>query len=165
MRNRGVEMTLGYHKEWNDWTFRANGNIAVNHNEVLNLGGVNEQIESDGYHINRVGMPYHAFYGYVADGLFKSQEEADAYTEKYGNPFGSSKKFKAGDVRYRDVDGDGRLTSKDRDVISSEQPKFTFGLNLSASWKSLDASVLLQGACGVSRYFNEEVFEIGRAHV
>lgn len=158
MRNRGVEMTLGYHKEWNDWTFRANGNIAVNHNEVLNLGGVNEQIESDGYHINRVGMPYHAFYGYVADGLFKSQEEADAYTEKYGNPFGSSKKFKAGDVRYRDVDGDGRLTSKDRDVISSEQPKFTFGLNLSASWKSLDASVLLQGACGVSRYFNEEVF-------
>ena len=156
MRNRGVEMSLGYHTQWSDWTFRANGNIALNRNEILDLGGVNEMINS--YYIDRIGKPYHAFYGYVADGLFHSQEEADAYTEKYGNPFGKAKAFKAGDVRYVDVNGDGKLTSADRDVISSEQPKFTFGLNLSATYKNFDASVLLQGACGVSRYFNSEVF-------
>lgn len=168
MRNRGVEMTLGYHNTWGDWTFRANGNIAVNRNELLDLGGVSEQIDADySYLINRVGEAYHSFYGYVADGLFRSQEEADAYTEKYGNPFGSAKKFKAGDIRYKDVNGDGKLTSADRDLIGSEQPKFTFGLNLSASWKNLDASVLLQGACGVSRYFNGEVlgtFEGDNSH-
>lgn len=159
MRNRGVEATLGFHKAWGEWTFRANGNIAVNRNEILDLGGVTEQVDASyNYLMNRVGMPYHAFYGYVAEGLFQSQEEADAYTEKYGNPFGKAKAFKAGDIRYRDVDGDGKLTSKDRDVISSEQPKFTFGLNLGATWKNIDASVMLQGACGVSRYFNQEVF-------
>lgn len=159
MRNRGIEITLGYQNKWNDWTFRANGNIAINRNEILDLGGVDQQIDANNsFLINRVGMPYHAFYGYVADGLFQSQEEADAYTQQYGNPFGSSKTFKAGDIRYRDINGDGKLTSNDRDIISSEQPKFTFGVNLSTSWRNLDASLLLQGACGVSRYFNKEVF-------
>ncbi len=156
MRNSGIEVSLGFHKQWGDWTFAANGNFAYNKNEVLNLGGVDEQIDS--YLINRVGEAYQSFYGYVADGLFRTQEEADAYTEKYGNPFGRSKTFKAGDIRYKDIDGDGKLTSKDRDIIGTSQPKFTFGLNLSASWKNIDASVLLQGALGVYRYYNLEVY-------
>lgn len=159
MRNRGIEIAIGYHRQWREWTFRANGNIALNRNEILDLGGVTEQVDANySYLMNRVGEPYQSFYGYIADGLFQSQEEADAYTEQYGNPFGSAKKFKAGDIRYKDVNGDGKLTSSDRDVVSSEQPKFTFGLTLNASYKNWDASVLLQGACGVSRYFNEEMF-------
>lgn len=159
MRNSGVEITLGYQKRWNKWTFRANSNVAINRNEILDMGGVAQQIDaSSSYLMNRIGQPYQAFYGYIAEGLFQSQEEADLYTQTYGNPFGKAKAFKAGDIRYRDIDGDGKLTANDRDVISSEQPKFTFGLNLSLSWKSLDASLLLQGAYGVSRYFNREVF-------
>lgn len=159
MRNSGIEATFGYHQSWNDWTFRANANIALNRNEILDLGGVTEQVNSSySYLMNRVGEAYNSFYGYIADGIFQSQEEADAYTEQYGNPFGKSKTFKAGDIRYKDVNGDGKLTSADRDLIGTEQPKFTFGVNLSASWKNWDASVLLQGACGVYRYFNKEVF-------
>ena len=157
MRNSGFEVTASFHKRWNDWTFGATGNMAVNKNEILNLGGVNEMVDKDNaYFINRVGAAYKSFYGYVADGLFRSQEEADAYTEKYGNPFGNA--FKAGDIKYKDVNGDGKLTSADRDVAGSEQPNVTFGLNLSASWKNFDLSVFMQGACGVSRYFNNEVF-------
>lgn len=156
MRNSGVEVSLGYHRTWHDWTFAATGNMAYNKNEVLDLGGVTEQISS--YLINRVGQPYQSFYGYVCDGMFRTQEEADAFTEKYGNPFGSAKKFKAGDLRYRDVDGDGKLTSKDRTTIGTSQPKFTFGLNLTASWRGIDASVLMQGALGVYRYYNAEVY-------
>lgn len=154
MRNQGVEITAGYQKSWGDWKLGANGNFTLNRNEILDLGGVNEMIDT--YYINRIGSAYKSFYAYVADGLFQSQEEADAFTAKYGNPFG--KKFKAGDIRYKDVNEDKKLTSADRDVANSEQPKFTFGLNLSAGWKGFDLSVLLQGACGVSRYFNEEVF-------
>lgn len=154
MRNQGVEVTAGYQKSWNDWRFGANGNFTLNRNKILDLGGVKEMI--DGYYINRVGSAFKSFYAYVADGLFQSQEEADAYTEKYGNPFG--KKFKAGDIRYKDDNKDGKLTSADRQVVNSEQPKFTFGLNLSVGWKGFDLSVLMQGACGVSRYFNQEVF-------
>lgn len=157
MRNSGFEMTASFHKQWDDWKFNATGNMAINKNEVLNLGGVDEMIDqNNAYFINRVGSPYKSFYGYVADGLFRSQEEADAYTEKYGNPFGN--KFQAGDIKYKDVNGDNKLTSADRDVSGSEQPDVTFGLNLSASWKNFDLSVFMQGACGVSRYFNNEVF-------
>lgn len=157
MRNTGFEISGAFRKQWNDWKFSATGNMAVNKNEILNLGGVNEMVDKDnGYFINRVGAAYKSFYGYVADGLFKSQDEADAYVAKYGNPFGNE--FKAGDIKYKDVNGDGKLTSADRDVSGSEQPDVTFGLNLSASWKNFDLSVLMQGACGVSRYFNNEVF-------
>lgn len=156
MRNSGIEMSLSFHKRWGDWGFNATGNFAYNKNEVLDLGGVTEQIDS--YIINRVGEPYQSFYGYVCDGMFRTKEEADAYTEQYGNPFGASKKFKAGDLRYKDVDGDGSLTAKDRTTIGTSQPKFTYGLNLSASWKNLDVSMLMQGALGVYRYFNAEVY-------
>lgn len=157
MRNTGFEVTASFHKQWNDWKFNATGNMAVNKNEILNLGGVEEMVDqNNAYFMNRVGSAYKSFYGYVADGLFRSQEEADAYTEKYGNPFGN--KFQAGDIKYKDVNGDNKLTSADRDVSGSEQPNVTFGLNLSASWKNFDLSVFMQGACGVSRYFNNEVF-------
>ena len=154
MVNRGIEITLGYGNSWKDWRFSANGNFALNRNEILDLGGVDEMI--DDYRINRIGSPYRSFYGYVAEGLFQSQDEADGFTEKYGNPFG--KKFMAGDIRYADANGDGNLTSADRDVFDSEQPKFTYGLNLSVGWKGFDLSMLFQGAGGVSRYFGEEVF-------
>lgn len=154
MSNRGLEISVGYHKEWKDWKFRVNGNWSTNHNKVLDLGGVDKMY--DGNKIHQVGKPYASFYTYQADGLFKSQEEADEYTKTYGNPFGP--KFMAGDIRYKDTSGDGKLTSADRVIGNSEKPKFTFGLNLSAAWKSLDLSLLMQGASGVQRYFTEEVF-------
>lgn len=154
MRNSGMEIAATFRKKVGDWKFVVTANTAINKNEILDLGGVKEMI--DGYRINRVGAPYRSYYGYVADGLFQSQEEADAYTEKYGNPFG--KAFKAGDIKYIDVNKDGKLTADDRDITNSELPKFTYGLNFSVSWNNFDLSVFGQGALGVSRYFNNEVF-------
>lgn len=154
MENKGVEITADYRFRANKWNFQLQANAAMNRNEILNLGGVKELI--DDYYINKVGHSYRSFYTYMTDGIFQTQEEADSFKEKYGNPFGQ--KFKAGDLRYVDVNGDGKLTSADRQVGHAEQPKFTFGLNFSADWKNWDASLLLQGALGVSRYFTEEVF-------
>lgn len=154
MRNSGFEISAAFRKKFGDWRFAATANTAMNRNEILDLGGVNEMIDS--YRINRVGHPYRSYYGYVADGLFQTQEEADAYTATYGNPF--NKPFKAGDIKYVDVDKNGKLTADDRDLTDSEMPKLTFGLNLSVSWKNFDLSVFGQGALGVSRYYNNEVF-------
>ena len=92
------------------------------------------------------------YFLYRADGFFNSQEEADAYTAKYGNPFG--KQFKAGDLRYVDVNGDGKLTSADRDYCGSSDPKFTYGFNLNAAWKGFDLSLMFNGAAGVKRMFD-----------
>jgi len=108
--------------------------------------------------MNRVGHAYGSLYGYRADGLFKTQEEADAYTQQYGNPFGATSTFKAGDLRYKDVDGDGKLTPDDRDILGSVYPKATFGLNPSVTWKNFDLSIFMLGTAGVSRYFNDQVW-------
>ena len=151
VRNSGLEVMAGWQRSFGDWSFGIDANFAYNQNEIRNLGDVNEML--DGYFINRVGEPYHAYYGYVCDGLFRNQQEADDYTARYGNPFG--RKFMAGDLKFRDVNGDGKLTSADRDIIGSRFPKFTFGGKLFAAWKDLDLSVLLQGVAHVSRYFTE----------
>ena len=152
VRNSGVEVSFGYNQKLNsDWTVGASANFAYNKNEILDLGGVDEMIDS--YFINRIGQPYHAYYGYVVEGLFQSDQEADQYTQTYGNPIG--RKFKAGDFKFKDVNGDGKLTTADRDIIGNRFPKFTFGGKLNASWKNIDASVMFQGVIKVSRYFTE----------
>lgn len=152
VRNSGVEVVFGWNQNLRDWNLGVDANFAYNKNEILNLGGVDEMI--DDYYINKVGRPYHSYYGYVAEGLFQSKEEADAYTQKYGNPFG--RKFMAGDLRFKDVNGDGKLTPADRDIIGSRFPKFTFGGKLFASWKNtVDFSLLFQGVVDASRYFSE----------
>ena len=86
VKNSGLEASLGWQKKFKDWNFGANLNFAYNKNELLDLGGVKEIISD--YYIDRVGKSYHSYYGYVADGLFQNQEEADAYTKQYGNPIG-----------------------------------------------------------------------------
>ena len=151
VRNSGVEITAGWQQTFQDWTCGITGNFSYNKNEIMNLGGVDEMI--DGYFINRVGKPYHSYYGYIVDGIFKTQEEADEYTAKYGNPFGA--KFMAGDFRYKDTNGDGKLTAADRDIMGSRFPKFSFGGKLFAAWKGLDLTILLQGVAKVNRYFSE----------
>ncbi len=151
VRNSGIEVTAEWQQSFGDWTFGITANFAYNKNEILDLGGVNEMI--DGYFINRVGEPYHAYYGYIVDGLFHSQEEADTYTAKYGNPFGQ--KFMAGDFRIRDANGDGKLNAEDRRIIGNRFPKFTFGGKFFVAWKNIDLSVMFQGATKVNRYYTE----------
>ena len=93
-----------------------------------------------------------SYYIYRADGFFNSQEEADAYTAKYGNPFG--KTFKAGDLRYVDTNKDGKLTADDREYCGSSDPKIIYGFNINAGWKGIDLSLMFNGAAGVKRLFD-----------
>ncbi len=106
LRNSGFELAVTYNKKIREVDFTVAANTAINKNEILNLGGVEQMISS--HTINKIGHAYKSFYGYEADGLFKSQEEVDAYVEQYGNPFG--KAFKPGDIKYKDVNGDGKLS-------------------------------------------------------
>ena len=154
LRNSGVEANLAWNHSFNkDWRMGINANFSYNKNKLLDLAGVNEIIND--YLINRVGEPYQSFYVYEVDGLFQSDEEAAAYEKQYGNPW--SAPFKAGDFRIKDTDGDGKLSSKDRVVKGTQQPKTTYGLTLSAGWKNFDLSVFMQGVTGTNRYFTRDV--------
>lgn len=156
MRNSGIEINLSYNTKIGQVDFGIAGNFSYNKNEILDLGGgdPNKYLDAtDGYsQRNKVGEAMNSYYIYRADGFFNSQEEADAYTAKYGNPFG--KTFKAGDLRYVDTNKDGKLTADDREYCGSSDPKIIYGFNINAGWKGIDLSLMFNGAAGVKRLFD-----------
>ena len=156
MRNSGIEINLSYNTKIGQVDFGIAGNFSYNKNEILDLGGgdPNKYLDAtDSYNQrNKVGEAMNSYYIYRADGFFNSQEEADAYTAKYGNPFG--KTFKAGDLRYVDTNKDGKLTADDREYCGSSDPKIIYGFNINAGWKGIDLSLMFNGAAGVKRLFD-----------
>ena len=157
LRNEGVEISLAYAKQLNkDWAINAGVNFAYNKNKILNLGEGTEYIEK-GNRRTALGQQYNSYYMYKATGkFFNSQEEADAFTAKYGNPFG--RKFMAGDIIYEDTNGDGKLDSNDRVYTKhTDIPAITYSINLGATWKGFDLSMTWQGVGSVSHIFNREV--------
>lgn len=156
MRNSGIEINLSYNTKIGQVDFGIAGNFSYNKNEILDLGGgdPNKYLDAtDSYsQRNKVGEAMNSYYIYRADGFFNSQEEADAYTAKYGNPFG--KTFKAGDLRYVDTNKDGKLTADDREYCGSSDPKIIYGFNINAGWKGIDLSLMFNGAAGVKRLFD-----------
>lgn len=156
MRNSGIEINLSYNTKIGQVDFGIAGNFSYNKNEILDLGGGDPnkyQDATNGYsQRNKVGEAMNSYYIYRADGFFNSQEEADAYTAKYGNPFG--KTFKAGDLRYVDTNKDGKLTADDREYCGSSDPKIIYGFNINAGWKGIDLSLMFNGAAGVKRLFD-----------
>ena len=129
MVNRGVEVTLSYHNQWGDWSFGATGNFAYNKNELLDLGGVSAMVDpNDEYKRRQVGERLNSYYAYKAVGFFNSDEEAQAWMDKYagqdGYPFSGT--FKGGDLIYADTNGDGKMTEADRVVLGSSDPSWTF---------------------------------------
>lgn len=154
MVNKGIEVLLGYNNTWNDWRLSLTGNFSYNKNEILDLGGVERMIE--GSKIKQIGHPINSYYVYKADGFFQSDAEAQAFMDKYKNqpgyPFGHD--FKAGDLIYQDINGDGKIDSEDRIITHATDPKYTYGMNFALGWKNLDLTTIFTGVSGVSRYFH-----------
>ena len=150
MRNSGFELNISYNDKWGDWTFGAAANLSYNKSEMLDLGGA--EYLTNGNRRHYLGEAFNTYYVYKADGFFQTDEEAAAYQKKYGRPFGAD--FKAGDLKYVDLNGDGRLTGDDRYLAGSSEPSYTFGLNLNTSWKNIDLSLMFNGAADVYRWYD-----------
>lgn len=147
VKNRGWELSLGYNDRWDDFTFGANFNISQVKNEITSVSGRTNWIDNWG--INLAGSPIGAYYGYVSDGLYTSQEQIDNTPVKLGD-------VHVGDVRFLDISGpdgkpDGEITDLDRTIIGNPFPKITYGLNLNAGYKNVDFSVFFQGVGNVDR--------------
>ena len=141
LKNSGVEFILAWHDKIGKFTYGASVNGATLKNEVLSLGNDNSDIVSDAYHVTSVGHPVGAIYGYVQDGIFQNQTQIDNY---YKAPWTS----KPGDIRFKDLDGDQKITSKDRTFIGSTIPTFTYGFSVYAGYGNFDLSVDFNGVYG-----------------
>lgn len=144
MKNNGFELNLGWRQTLdNGFSYDINGNISSYRNTITELPttvAANGTFGGNGVY-SVVGHPMGAQVGYIADGIFKSQEEIDAHAVQEGAGLGR--------IRWRDIDGDGYITEKDQDWIFDPTPAFSYGINFYFQYKGLDLTMFWQGMQGV----------------
>ncbi len=152
VQNQGVELGISTRNVVKSFKWSTDFNISFNHNKVLSLGPSGEPIYSSyqlaNSHITQVGKPMGSFFGYVVEGIFQTQEEID------NNP--SFTDSRPGHYRFKDINGDGRLSVDDRTSIGNALPDFIYGITNSFSYKGFDLNVLIQGVQG------KEIMHLGR---
>ena len=154
MANSGFEFNLGWRDQIGKFKYNVGILGSTVHNEVKAIGGSAgiDSVLNGGYLANglnvtqsRVGLPIGAFYGYKTDGIFQTQAELDAYPHM--NDAG------VGDLRFVDVNNDGKIDGRDRTNIGSPIPTFIYGCNLGFEIIGIDFSVIIQGQTG-NKIFN-----------
>lgn len=151
VENRGFELVLGHNNRiGKDWSYNLSLNMGYNKNEIIDMAGTDgPNGGTDDTQWNIEGYGVSSWYGYVADGLFRTEEELKKGPLRTGNE-------KLGDIRYKDLDDDGKITAADRKIIGNKMPKWTGGFNFSVGYKNFELSGLLQGAFDTKRYYNGE---------
>lgn len=170
MENTGLDISLGYNKQFDDFGFSLNGNVSTVKNEVTYLGTDTDFITGDGIQASsvpyiirtEVGHPFNSFYGFITDGIFQNQAEIDAYTNASDGIIQPN--AVPGDFKWKDIDGDGTITSDDRDFLGSSIPKVTFGFTFNFNYKNFDLLVFAQGAAGNKIYQAIRRLDIGTAN-
>jgi TonB-linked SusC/RagA family outer membrane protein len=120
-------------------------NISFNENKILNLDDSRREFIGGsfgnvvGYNITRVGEPLGAFYGRVADGIFQSQEEINNSSQPNAKP---------GDFRFKDLNSDGVINDRDRQIIGNPNPKLFGGFNNTFIFKAFELNIFIQGSYG-----------------
>ena len=167
-RNRGIDLSV----TTNNFVSADNG---FNWSTTLNLSGYRSEITSlgigkpfngqgirGGSNLTRfdVGQPLGAFYGFVADGIIQTADELAALNAKSPTKFYQGSGTAPGDIKFKDVNGDGVINDDDRAFIGNPNPKFTYGLNNTFSFKGFDLNVFVQGSQGndvynLNRYYLE----------
>ncbi len=146
MRNTGLELGVTYRNYKNPLKFQISANVSHNSNKVISLGIGNEQ-RIDGYCYTKVGQEVGRFYGYVAEGIYQSQQEIDTRINDNGVVIVQDG-AQPGDIAYKDVNNDGKITDEDRTDLGSGLPKLNFGLSFHLEWKGFDLSCSTYGATG-----------------
>jgi TonB-dependent starch-binding outer membrane protein SusC len=155
MINKGVELEANYRFKVSGIDFKVGANASYLYNKLLDLGNETGFENLDSYaNVGTISRSqndytYPFFYGYKTNGIFQNWSEVSAYTSK-----GSliQPKAQPGDVRFVDVNGDGKIDDKDRTMIGKGMPDWTYGFNLSASYKNFDLSMVFQGTIGNQIY-------------
>lgn len=139
MENKGIEFSLTYQNSTQfGLKYDVSGNIAMNKNMITNLPDeVKNNYGGNGTTDNILGRPINSMFGYVADGLFRTQNELNNSAEQPGKGLGR--------IRYADLNNDGIINDKDRTWIGNPNPRFTYGLNINLSFKNFDISTFWQG--------------------
>ena len=149
VRNKGIELNITTDNVKGQFEWNTSFNISYNRNNVVSLNdsvplytgsiGLNQNLS-----IQRNGFPVSSFYGFLTNGIFQSQKEIDDYAVQVpgADPYNRTS---PGDIKFRDLNNDGRIDDADRTYIGNPSPQFIFALGNSFAWKGFDLNIFLQG--------------------
>ena len=143
MQNQGVDMSLEYSQQvTKDFYISARGNFTFNRNKVLYDDKPSQMYP----YLNDVGFPSGQHKGLISMGLFESQEDIDNWpTQTFGT-------VRVGDIKYKDINGDGIVDSNDRVPFGRTTiPEINYGFGVSMKWRNWDLSIFFQGSGNVGR--------------
>ncbi len=159
--NSGLELALLYRNRDRAFKYALGGNITFIRSRVTGLGTGGEPVYS-GYvqfanaNASRtdVGHPLASFFGFVTDGIFQTQAEVEAAAFQNAGTA-------PGDIRFRDLDGNGIIDANDQTYIGNPTPDFTYGFNADLSWKGIELNLFFQGAEGNDIFNNTTRYDFG----
>jgi len=152
VQNKGVEMAINWRNVATDFRYSFGLNAAYNKNKMTKIGNEEGILPGASWAVagmvtrTELGMPIAYFYGYQTDGIFQNQNEIFAHIGSTGKVLQPN--AKPGDVRFVDVNGDGRISPDDRTMIGNPTPDWTFGFNANFEYKQFDIAMLLIGTYG-----------------
>ena len=169
--NQGVEFTLGWQDKVGDFSYGINGNFTYVKNIVNKFKGKDKGgMSISGANVIWEGHSINSQYLLRVDRIIQTDEDLalvqqiiDNAKQIYGNDITdneifSSGKPEKGDFLYKDTNGDGLINLDDREIVSDgPNPKFQFGLNMNASYKGFDFSILFQGQAGAKTYWQHDL--------
>lgn len=156
VRDRGWELSLTYTLQGSKVTQSFTGNLADNQNTLLVLSGnQNQEIYNEDVFqlIRKVGQPITEYYGYKTNGFFQNQSEVDHYPKPAGAVVG------IGDLKFKDLNGDGKIDDKDKTNLGNPFPRYTFGFTYRIAYGGFDLSVFIQGVGERTEFLRGESVE------
>lgn len=158
VKNYGIETQFSFRKDFGDFSFDIGFNLSWIKNKVTSLGTGNEPIYGaylddedsivDYVTKTAVGRPIGSFFGYVTDGIFQTEEEVKASAQYEAGKLDTDQSAKPGDFRFKDLNGDGRITAEDRTYLGSPLPDIVFGVPVNLRYKGFELSAFFQGQTG-----------------
>lgn len=144
--NSGFEFGLTYRNYDNEFKYKISGNFATLNNEVNSLHPNLPYIDGT---VTRTqpGHALNSYYGFVQEGIYQNEQEIADHLDGTNNP-----PQQPGDIKFRDINGDGRINDSDRDFIGNPNPRLSYGLNMGFNYNAFDFNILFQGVSGVERY-------------
>lgn len=157
VQNSGVELELTYQGHVGEFKYNVFGSFGTIKNEVKKLGLEEQSINGEALNFTehypnqtRVGYEVGSFFLYQKDGIFQSEDEVNAHKNKDGELL--QPEAKPGDIRFKDMDGNGSIGVEDKVYSGTGLPKYNYSLSFDASYKGFDFSMLLYGAGGHKIY-------------
>jgi TonB-linked SusC/RagA family outer membrane protein len=175
MKNRGFDIELGYRSSSFNGDLNYDFGLAFSHykNEIVKLTDKIDEFMSGSsyremiYTRSETGRSFPEFYGYIVEGIFQTQAEADEHAPAFGS---TGTYNKPGHYKFKDVNNDDVVDASDRTYIGSPHPDFTVGLNINVGYKGFNLMTQLFASYGnelvnyVRRYIDFNNLDGARGH-